>query len=204
MHMPLAVYQDEIRVRNELRQKSSQQKLSEEEKLWLETHKEFSPIHGVPFLKRDVISLEKGVSFRFLVKLLEAGHPDEIYPCFRAPRGIGSIRTDEELTDARGKKTRGKPVKILAAMLQQEHPEFRFSYSSDCGALAVDCFCRYYDPKQHLRTGRFSGNTEGFYLCREDEAPDRVLYRCRAPYAERWDSLVFSLQWEREDDGGIP
>ena len=198
MDVDLTVERNEICRQQELQQKIGQQQLSEEEKLWLETHREFSRICGVPFLKRDVISLEQGVSYRFLVKRLEAKHPEEIYPCFRAPGGIGAIRTDVELTDARGKKSRGKPVKILAAVLQQEHPEFQFLYSSDCGVLAVDCFCRYYNPKQHLRTGGFSGYMEDFYLLREDPGPNRALYRCKAPYAEAFDSLVFSLQWERE------
>ena len=203
MDVDLTVEQNEICRRQELQQKIGQEKLSADEILWLETHREFSRIQGPLYLKRDVISLEQGVSYRFLVKLLEAKHPDEIYPCFRAPGGIGAIRTDVELTDARGKKSRGKPVKILAAVLQQEHPEFQFLYSSDCGVLAVDCFCRYYNPKQHLRTGGFSGNMEGFYLLREDPGPNSALYRCKAPYAERWDSLVFSLQWEREEDAGL-
>lgn len=189
-------YRQEIAHRAELRQKAlSGVKLTEEERLWMETHREFSQIHGAPFLKTDVILLEAGVNYRFDVTFLEAAHPDKIYPWFKAPCGIGAIWTEVELTDYRGRKSVGKPVRMLETGISAENRSFRFSYSSDCGALAVGFFCEYYDQQLHIKTGGYSSGADCLYLLREDPGPNRVLYRCKSRYADSFDSLVFSLEW---------
>ncbi len=190
-------YQEEIAYRFALRKKvTGGVKLSKEERLWLETHKEFSQIYGVPILKTDVITLEKGKNYQFDVTFVESLHPGKIYPWFKAPSGMGSILTDVELTDYRGKKSIGKPVKLLATEISAENRSFRFSYSSDCGVLSVGFFCEFYDQKQHLHTGGFSSGAEGLYMLREDMGPSCVLYRCKSRNADTFDSLVFSVEWK--------
>lgn len=193
----LEVYQEEIDHRAELLRKViNGAKLTEEERLWRETHKEFSQIHGVPFLKTDVILIEKGANYQFDVTFLEASHPNKIYPWFKAPCGIGAILTKVELTDYRGRKSIGKPVRMLAAGISAENRVFRFSYSSDCGALAVGFFCEYYDQQLHIKTGGYSSGAEGLYMLREDLEPNRILYRCNSRYADSFDSLLFLVEWK--------
>lgn len=196
----LEIYQEEIAYRTELQKKNfSGVKPTEEEKLWMETHKKFSQIHGAPYLMRDVILLEKGANYRIDVEFIESSHPtahpNEIYPLFKAPCQIGCIRTAGELRDYRGKRSTGKPVKMLATLISAENRYFRFSYSSDCGSLVVAFYCRYYDSKMRLITGRYSGDSEDLYLLSEDVGSNRILYRCKAPFAESFDSLVFAVEW---------
>ena len=190
-------YRQEIACREKLWEKVlGGGKLTEEERLWMETHKEFSRIHGAPFLKTDVILLKAGAKYLFDVTFLEAAHPDKIYPWFKAPCGIGAIRTEAELTDYRGRKSVGKPVKMLAAGISAENRSFRFSYSSDCGTLAVGFFCEYYDQQLRIKTGGYSSGADCLYLLREDPGPNRVLYRCKSRYADSFDSLVFTVEWK--------
>ena len=195
----LEVYQEEIGYRAELwRKVISGVKLTKEERLWMETHKEFSQIHGVPFLKTDVILIEKGANYQFDVTFLGASHSDIIYPWFKAPCGIGAIRTEVELTDYRGRKSIGKPVRMLATGITAENPSFRFFYASDCGALSVGFFCEYYDHKLRIQTGGYSSGAEGLYMLREELGPNRILYRCNSRYADSFDSLVFSVEWKMQ------
>lgn len=73
-------YQQEITYRAELWKKVfSEEKLTDEEKIWMETHKEFSSLLGAPFLKMDIIQLEKGVKYQVEVTFLDAAHSDQIY-----------------------------------------------------------------------------------------------------------------------------
>ena len=192
------IFQDEIRTRSLLLDKiANHVKLSEDERIWLETHKEFSQLMGIPFLKQDVIELEQGVAYQFHVKYLESHHPYQIYPCFKAPCFVGSITTDTELVNSRGGKCIGRPVKMLATMINQENTDFWFSYASDYGILLVKYFCQYYDEKQHLKTGRFSDFGDGLCMLRKDVSLNSVLYRCNAHNAEDFDSLAFLVEWTR-------
>lgn len=193
------IQQEEIDYRNELRQKViSGVKPTEEEKLWMATHKEFSQIYGAPFLKTDVILLENGADYQFDVTFIQASHSEKIYPWFQAPCGIGKILTDVELTDYRGRKTTGKPVKMLAAGINMQNPSFRFSYSSDCDVLVVGFFCEYYDQKLHIKTGGYSSGADCLYMLREDIGTNRILYRCKSKYAEKFDSLAFIVEFTKK------
>ena len=196
----LEILQEEIAYRAELQKKVlSGVKPTEEEKLWMKTHKYFSQIHGVPYLMRDVIILEKGIDYQIDVEFKASSHPTShpyaIYPMFKAPCQIGYIRTDSELTDSRGKKSVGKPVKMLATLIGEDNRKYRFLYSSDCGALIVAFCCHYFDPKMKMNTGGHSGNSEGLYMLMENVDQNCILYRCKAPYAKDFDSLVFTVEW---------
>ena len=189
---------NEIAARNQLRKKvASGEKLTQTEKQWLDTHKEFSQILGIPYLKKDVIRLEKDASYQFRVSFLKATHPLMIAPCFKAPVLAGNITTNEELYDFYGKKSKSKSVKMLVTRISEENKVFTFSYHSKLGALCVYFFCEYDDQKQHLRMRRSSDSWEGLYMLRRDVKENAVLYQCKADGAEEYDSLIFLVDWNK-------
>ena len=193
-------YQLEVAYRAELWKKVySDVKLTDEEKIWMETHKEFSSLLGAPFLKMDIIQLEKGVKYQVEVTFLDAAHSDQIYkiyPWFKVPCLKGEIRTDYELTDLRGRKSIGKPVKMLITEIDAKKRSSVFSYASSYGTLAVGFYCEYYDQRLRLHTGGLSNGPVGsLYMLREDVDPNRVLYRCKAANSETYDSLIFMVEW---------
>lgn len=191
-------FENEIAVRNQLRKKvASREKLTQEEKQWLDTHKEFSQILGIPYLKKDIISLEKDANYQFRVSFLKATHPLMIAPCFKAPVLEGNITTDMELYDFYGKKSKSKAVKILVTHISKENSVFTFSYHSKLGALCVYFFCEYDDRRQHLRMRRSSDSWEGLYMLRRDINENTVLYQCKSDGAEEYDSLIFLVEWCR-------
>ena len=193
-------FENEIAVRNHLREKvARREKLTQEEKQWLETHKEFSQILGVPYLKKDIICLEKDEYYQFRVSFLRANHPFMIAPCFKAPVLEGNITTDRELCDYYGKKSKSKAVKMLVTHISKENNAFTFSYHSKLGALCVYFFCEYDDQRQHLRMRRSSDSWEGLYMLRRDIDENKVLYQCKAEGAAEYDSLVFLLEWRKID-----
>lgn len=120
-------FENEIAVRNHLREKvARREKLTQEEKQWLETHKEFSQILGVPYLKKDIICLEKDEYYQFRVSFLRANHPFMIAPCFKAPVLEGNITTDRELCDYYGKKSKSKSGENACNSYQQGKQCFYF------------------------------------------------------------------------------
>lgn len=192
--------ENEIAIRNQLYEKVlRREKLTPDEKLWLDTHREFSRLLGIPYLKSDVIYLDKDTNYQFHISFLGASHPLMIAPCFKAPAWEGSITSDAELFDFHGKKSKSKDVKMLVTRIHKENKEFTFLYHSKHGAICVCFECMYDDPKMHLQTGGLSSDSEGLYMLREDVVENKVIYRCKAVGAAEFDSLVFQVEWKPQE-----
>lgn len=191
-------FEKEIETRNQLRKKiAAREKLTQDERTWLHTHKEFSQILGVPYLKSDVIYIEKDTPYQFRVSFLEAAHPLMIAPCFKAPVLEGAFTTESELYNSNWKKSKSKDIKMLVTLIHTGKKDFNFTYSSSLGALCVSFFCEYYDSKQHLRIQRGSDSWEGLYMLRTDIKKNEIEYRCRSDGATAFDSLVFLVEWNK-------
>ena len=171
-------------------------RLTEEEKIWLDTHKKFSKLLGVPYLQRDFIQLEKDTTYDFCISFISAKHPRFIAPCFKAPRLIGNIMTDGELYTFTGKMDKKKAVKMLVPLIHQDNKSSSFFYQSALKGICVSFEGEYEDKKQGMIMRRFSSDFEGLYMLREDIGENKILYKCKVENAPEFDSLVFLVEWK--------
>lgn len=172
-------------------------KITVEDRLWLATHRAFNRRLGYPYLTKDIITLSPKTNYRIRIQVESLTYPMQILPIVDVPGGKGKILTDCSLTDYKGNVKIGKPVKMLVALVDLNHTKTEFCYQSDVGLLGVSYECTYYDDKQHLtiRSSSNTGNT-AYAMLREDVSNNKILYRCKSPLSDSFDSFVFSIQWE--------
>ena len=191
-------FEKEIELRKMLRKKVSRgEKLTPEEKMWQETHKEFSQLYGAPLLKKDVIRIEKDKLYRFHISFIKATHSLMITPCFKVTGLKGYINTETDITNFTGKKSKNQSVQMLVPYINEVKRDFYFSYQSELGLISVYFSCEYDDDYQHLRIRRGSDSWEGLYMIRTDVNDNSVIYQCRAEGAAEFESLVFLVEWEK-------
>lgn len=189
-------FQKEIAYREILREKrAAGEKLSPEEVLWEETHAKFSSRFGYPYLMKDVIDLEKDVSYQFHVSFLKATHPLRIEPWFFAPEYCGEIATEVELIDSHGRKSRGKTVRLLVTQIDEEHKDFYFCYHSELGKLCVSFSSEKYEHGAMIGNSSHNNDWDN-YMIRKDIAGGKIVYHCSANGIDtKFDSLVFLVEW---------
>ena len=195
-------YIEEMKRRDEILSLAhSGKKITAEDRLWLVTHRAFNRKLGYPYLTKDIIDLSPKMSYRIRIQVESLTYPMRILPIVDVPGGKGKILTDCPLTDHKGNVKISKPVKMLGALVDLNHIKTEFLYQSDIGLLGVSYECTYYDEKQHLmiRSSSNTGDT-AYAMLREDVSDNKILYRCKSPVGDSFDSLVFSIQWEFEAD----
>lgn len=174
-------------------------RLTQDEKLWLETHKKYSAIHGLPYLMKDTIQLEQGKLYRFHITFLNASHKLSIEPCFYAPNQNGKISTNASLYDFNKKKSRATHVAALITHIDSITKDFYFTYYSELGVICVSFYSEQVLYGAHITKG--SQDFEGYYMIRKDLANDKIVYHCSANGIESdFDSLVFFVEWEKLDE----
>lgn len=192
-------YDEEIMYRDLiLSQARAGKKLTADERFWLVTHPIYNSLLGYPFLNADIVNLESNTCYRIHVKVEDLNYSNSIIPIITVPGGRGKIVTSTTLTNYKGDTIFGKSVKMLALLLDLEHSESGFEYKSDLGLLGVSYQCDYYDDKQQLMIRQSSDTGNGYFaMQRENVGSNKMLYRCKNPINHNFDSLVFSVEWEK-------
>lgn len=190
-------YEQEIKWRKLIMDKiHAGNRITTEERQWLVTHRIYNQVLGYPYLNADIVHMTPKILYSIHVAVESVAYPGKIIPVFTVPAGKGKIITDYTLTDHSGGQTTGKPVKMLGCLVDLNHKETQFYYQSHLGLFGVSFECEYFDKKQQL-TIRKSSQTNDFNyaMLRDDLTHNKVLYRCKAPTEENFNSLVFSIEW---------
>ncbi len=192
------VYKEEIDYRNEiLLRVRNGKKISPEERLWLVTHRLINRSLGYPYLNTDIIHLQPKVNYSIRVKVENLTISNRIIPVITIPGGKGKLVANTQLTDHNGNISPRKNVKMLGLLIDMNHCESKLSYQSNLGLLGVSYECDYFDDKQGimLRKNSCVGDPKFAMLC-EFLSDNKILYRCKAPTNDSFESFVFSIEWE--------
>lgn len=191
-------HSEEIEYRNVLMSRIyKHEKLSSQECLWLKTHPIYHWSLGYPYLKADILSLEAEKTYRLHIKVEKLTYENQIIPIISVPAGKGTIHTDFPTKDFYGNDKTGKPVKVLGVTVNKDHQATNVCYSSDMGLLMVTYACNYYDAKhQMLLSDTSDSGSARLAMLKEIKSENKVLYRCKSPMNDSFDSLVFSIAWE--------
>ena len=191
-------HSEEIEYRNVLMSRVyKHEKLSSQDRLWLKTHPVYHWSLGYPYLKADVLSLEAKRTYRLHIEVEKLTYENQIIPIISVPTGKGAIHTYFPTKDFYGNVKTGKPVKVLGVTVNKDHQSTHFCYHSDIGLLMVTYACNYYDAKhQMLLSDTSDSGSARLAMLKEIKSESKVLYRCKSPTSDNFDSLVFSIAWE--------
>ena len=192
-------YDEEMDYRNELLLRArSRKKLTSEEQLWLASHRIINQNLGYPCLNKDIVELEKNVVYSVHVNVERLTYTDRIIPVITVPAGEGEIIAEGNLIDHNKKTTLKKSVKMLGILIDSNHGEMDFLYQSKLGLLGVSYECDFYDELQRLTIRKNSGSPSlDFAMLRENLSENKIMYRCKIPTNDDFDSFVFSLEWNK-------
>lgn len=190
-------YEEEIHYRNEIMTRVYRgERATAEETLWLATHKLFNWQLGYPYLNADIVQLKAKENYRIKIEIEYLSCANRIIPVITVPGGKGKIITDFQISDYNGNVTTGRPVRMLGVTVSQSHSQTEICYQSDLGLLGISYQCDYFDNKHNLliRKDSITGDPS-FAMIREVLSDNKMLYRCKLPTSDSFDSLVFSIQW---------
>jgi len=174
------------------------EEITSDDRLWLVTHPIYNRNLGYPYLNTDIIQLTPRIKYNIFLKVESLAYPERIIPIVAVPGGKGKIIANNVYRETQnGNVITKKPIKMFGALLDLSHRETKFVYQSDLGLLGVSFQCEYFDDKMNLRIRKSSDTGDPrFAMLREMVAKNKMLYRCKAPNDDNFESLVFSVAWE--------
>ena len=190
--------EEEIKYREEIKMKvRNGKKITPEERIWLVTHCVYNLKMGPPYLNTDMIQMQKCKKYCVQINVESMTYPRWIIPVITVPGGKGKIEIQNKLFDLNGKPISKKTVKVLGALIGLESKNIEFTYESDWGLMGVDFECEYYDAKQMLTIRKSSSvGTPDYAMIRDEVAENKIIYHCKPPTENDFDSYVFSVKWE--------
>ena len=173
-----------------------------EDRLWLATHRIINRTLGYPYLNTDIIPLEAKTTYGIRIQVEKIIYPGRIIPVITVPAGKGRIITTKLLADYKGNISSRKPVKMLGVLVGSNHRQSELMYQSDLGLLGISYECDFFDDRQHLALRKNScvGDAR-FAMVSEKVAENKMLYRCKSPIDNSFETLVFSVEWNKTGDG---
>ena len=188
-------YIEEINYRNMIMERRRKgEKLTREERQWIDTHRLINRELGYPYLNTDMIQLQPNERYHIHVQVESRSYEGRMIPIITVPAQKGSIVSNLELTDYEGNIKTGQEVKMLGLLTDVAE----FDYRSELGLLGVSYECDYFDDRLRVMQRIDSGlGYPNFAMLREDLSENKVLYRCKTPVKDNYEGLVFSITWRR-------
>lgn len=192
---------EEMNYRNSIMERLfSGGRITQDERIWLATHRLINPQLGYPYLQSDVVAFEKNKLYTMRVKLVSSSYPGRILPVFSIPMGKGEILPAGDIFDLDENRKPAKPVKVLGCLLKECGGVYEFQFRSSLGFMAISFECEYFDKNHNLIIRKDSNSGDPNYsMVRINLTDNTVRYQCKAPTAPEYDSLVFDLNYELPD-----
>jgi len=191
-------YEEEMIQRDKILLKARNgERLTKDERLWLTTHMVPNRKMGFPYINSDIMRLDSSCNYCVRVKLENLMYPGRIIPVISVPGGKGKIALDRPVVDYNGNISSGKPIKMLGVLLDGDCKESIFTYQSSLGLLGVAYECDFYDDMQNImiRKNSCTGDPR-FAMLSEVLSENKMLYKCKLPTCDSFDSFIFSIEWD--------
>lgn len=174
-------------------------KITPEERLWLVTHRIINRRLKYPYLNTDIIHLNAKEDYLIRVKVEDKTYSDRIIPFITVPGGKGRI-VATNVVDRAGKLSSKKQIKMIGLLVDLNRNLAEISYCSELGLLGISYECDYFDDKQNIMIRKDSCiGDPNFAMTSEFLSHNKVLYRCKSPISDDFQSLVFSVEWNTVD-----
>ena len=184
--------QNEIRYREDLNEKMHREKLSEDELMWMKTHREYSPFMGYPYLFSDIISVKPNTLYSVCVENLSQ-YNCKIIPNFSVSYGNGEIISEKPVTSLKSGKTYKKPIRSFS-LLFEDADTSKFTFSAELGLMTIKYGCFVYDQNQKITMFRSTDARFGACAMLCEKVEDTYIYRCKLPGEEIIEAQSFSVK----------
>lgn len=188
---------EEHEKRNDILQKiRNREKVTTEERLFLETTPACNSVLGYPYFLKDIVNINSSDEVTVSIVLESASYGDKIIPVISVPAQKGIISTGFDLVDYKGELSKDNKTKVLGVDLSSEHKSTVVKYKSDLSLLAVnyECWCYNMILKKTLPESSMCGKTN-YAMLKEEISENKVRYFCKNPDNKSFDALVFTVEW---------
>jgi hypothetical protein len=190
-------YLEEMKYRKELinRVAYTKEKLTPEEKEWLQVNPAYSDKFGYPFVVKDIIKLTPNVILAVRVTLESYNSKHVISPAFIVPLRKGYIKTKHPLSGINGTVIydENKRITFLSTMNNIEYPEAHFLYTSKIGKMSVTYHCGIKDYRGQDNWA-WSGVDPGLVMKRSDLSATKIRYACTDVDHDDFNQYVFTVE----------
>ncbi len=125
---------DDIIYRKNLLEK---RKLTESEKVWLQTHTVYSEEFGYPFIRAMAIHIKPDTIYSLTVRFIRKTALQRVTPTIFIPMGKGYLLSDGETIDQTGKIYHRKKATMLSTNNDEKNPELMVNLLSETGVFCV-------------------------------------------------------------------
>ena len=167
------------------------EKVSQEELIWLRTHKKFSKEYGYPNLCVDIIEIPVKKRTTVSVHLIKNISGVEVNPRFSPAADKGFIIAKNFVRDIYGNIKQDAKIKLFNPSLDKRWPDSEFVCYSQIGKIAMNY--KIMDPRT-VPIMKLSGvNPYLTMLCLEATDKKRV-YSCTVNFDRRYGDFIFSVE----------
>ncbi len=115
---------------------NSPKRIDPNDRLWIQMTPAYCPELGYPYLSKDVIQLEKDVSYLFSLDILSVTSDKQMYVCFQLPQMKGKLESEYTVRDIDGSQVKG-PFTEFCFPVKPQINHIEFTCSTKTGGLMV-------------------------------------------------------------------
>lgn len=191
-------YKESINYRRSIERKVfSSEKLTGEDKRWLESNPRFNEKFDFPCYQRDVLRIPKKAETVITITPICYNDKTKIYRPVISIIGKGVIKVNSQLFDLDRKEVAYKETRVLIPLFDEKTSSISVTVVSDSGLINVEYQCEYYDELTRLHKREFSNGANLFFGMKKQTISDNeFLYHCKSPdvLVNNFDSFAFSIK----------
>ncbi len=204
----MRIYENEISdivKRNQIMTRiCGEEKISEGERYWLDTHSIYYSKIGYPFLQLSIENIEPNVWYILKIAIEKVGNEMVFYPLIGIPGKSGQIITSADVCRYNGKPADSK-IKLLGLneLVGEKTQTDLAIYSSD-GIFSVQYIAECTNPYLPQTKMRKTSTTHlGFAMIREEISHNKIRFICKNPEIDfetnDFNNYVFTVEWNKKN-----
>lgn len=190
-------FKEDYERRNAILKKTrKREKLTKEERFFLETTPAFNSFLGYPYYIQDIINIKNSSPIKLRVFLESLSYSNKISPVIYVPAQKGEINANFEVFDFKGVPKKSCNLKMLALEMSSNNNYVEIEYYSSISLLAVhyECYCYNNILNRVVLESSMCGK-KNYAMLKEEVSENKVRYFCKSPTSDSFEAMIFSIEF---------
>ncbi len=178
------------------------EKISTEERYWLNTHSIYNAKKGYPFLQLSIEKIEPHTWYDLKVSVDKCSNDMVFYPLIGTPDNEGQIITNDDVCGYNGEPS-SSVIKLLSlnSLVEKGNYTDLEIYSSD-GIFSVQYIAECTNPYLSQAKMRKTSTAHlGFAMIRKEISHNKIRFACKNPETDieisDFNDYIFTVEWEK-------